>query len=166
MSDERTPRPARVRVRGRDQDFSGSNGKLSVDELIALRNAGVTPEYINDMRTNSGFSELSLKDIYEMRMQGVTPKYLRDLRNSGIAIKTPHEATELRIQGVSPEYIAQIASAGYKNGIPKRIFMALFLFLSRDGEQFPGSSFSAVRRAGKSSPRNTHSREEETSCRR
>ena len=115
MSDERTPRPARVRVRGRDQDFSGSNGKLSVDELIALRNAGVTPEYINDMRTNSGFSELSLKDIYEMRMQGVTPKYLKDLRNSGIAIKTPHEATELRIQGVSPEYIAQIASAGYKN---------------------------------------------------
>jgi beta-lactamase regulating signal transducer with metallopeptidase domain len=103
----------RLRNRG-DRDLM-NNGKLTVDGLIALRTAGVTPEYINDMRTKSGFSELSLQDILEMRMQGVTPAYIKDLRDAGVTVKTPREAVEMRMQGVTPDYVRRMASSGYPN---------------------------------------------------
>ena len=102
-------------LRHRDGRVFGENGKLTVDELIALRSCGVTADYINDMRANSGFSDLSLHDLYEMRAQGVTPKYLRDLRNSGIPVKTAHEAVELRAMGVTGDYAAEMARSGFKN---------------------------------------------------
>ena len=113
VAEAMSERPVRVRLT-RDHEFS-TTGKLTVDELIALRTAGVTPEYINDMRANSGFAELSLRDIFEMRQQGVTPKYIKDLRAAGISMKTAREAVEMRIQGVSADYVAQMSAAGYKN---------------------------------------------------
>jgi beta-lactamase regulating signal transducer with metallopeptidase domain len=107
------PRAMRLRSRS-DHDFM-TDGKLTVDELIALRTAGVTPDYINEMRANAGFSELSLRDIFEMRQQGVTAKYIKDLRAAGLPLKTPREAVEMHIQGVSAEYVRQMANAGFKN---------------------------------------------------
>jgi len=105
--------PRRMRLRG-THEF-GTNGKLTVDELIALRSSGITTDYINDMRANSGFPELSLQELYEMRQQGVTANYLKQLRDAGLSLKSPREAVELRVMGVSGDYIAQMASAGYRN---------------------------------------------------
>jgi len=105
---------ASMRIRGDEKEF-GASGKLSVDELIELRSAGVTPEYINDMRSNSGFAELTLRDIFELRAQGVTPEYLKQIRNAGVPLKTPREAVELRAMGVTPEYVASMAKTGYGN---------------------------------------------------
>jgi beta-lactamase regulating signal transducer with metallopeptidase domain len=113
VAEAAVPRAMHLRNRG-DRDLM-SNGKLTVDGLIALRTAGVTPEYINDMRNNSGFSELSLQDILEMRMQGVTPAYIKELRDAGLTVKTPREAVEMRIQGVSVDYVRRMANAGYPN---------------------------------------------------
>jgi beta-lactamase regulating signal transducer with metallopeptidase domain len=122
VAEAMSERPVRVRSM-RDHEFS-TTGKLTVDELIALRTAGVTPEYINDMRANAGFAELSLRDIFEMRQQGVTPKYIKDLRAAGISVKTPREAVEMRMQGVTADYVAQMSAAGYKN-LTSRDLMSL-----------------------------------------
>ena len=98
----------------------GEGGKLTVDDLIELRAAGVTPAYIDTMR-NAGFGELSLDEIAEMRAVGVTPEYMKSLRDAGIKFNTAHEITELRALGVTGEYLTQMRAAGYGNLTTKQL---------------------------------------------
>ncbi len=90
----------------------GEGGKLSVDDLIELRAAGVTPAYIDSMR-GAGLGELSLDEIAEMKAVGVTPEYIRALRDAGIKFDSARNVTELRAIGVTAEFAAQMRSAGY-----------------------------------------------------
>lgn len=92
----------------------GEGGKLTVDDLIELRAAGVTPAYIDTMRS-AGLGELSLDEITEMRAVGVTPEYIKSLRDAGIKFDTPHNLVELRALGVTGDYVAQMRAAGYTN---------------------------------------------------
>jgi beta-lactamase regulating signal transducer with metallopeptidase domain len=123
--------------------------KLSVDDLIALRQSGVTPRYIEEMR-GMGLGTLSLNDLIGMRIQGVTPDYIKGLRNAGIDVNSvdtvialriqgvtgeyitgmreagydklsAKELIEMRIQGVSPRYVKEMAAAGYKNLTPREL---------------------------------------------
>jgi bla regulator protein blaR1 len=95
-----------------DQESSPTPpGKLSINELIALRVQGITPEYIQQMRS-TGFADLSLRDIITFRTHGVTPEYVQKMRSAGLGNLTPRDIASLRIQGVTPEYAAGIRSAG------------------------------------------------------
>jgi beta-lactamase regulating signal transducer with metallopeptidase domain len=107
------PRAPRYRVR--EHRHIGENGKLTVDDLIALRTAGVTPAYIDEMRRSAGLGDLSLDDIAAMRIQGVTPQYISAMRNAGLKINDAETIIALKIQGVSPEYIDSMRAAGYAN---------------------------------------------------
>jgi beta-lactamase regulating signal transducer with metallopeptidase domain len=106
---EVTPMPDRQRTRRR----IGEGGKLSVDDLIALRTAGVDPKYIEEMR--NVFPDLTLDDLVAMRIQGVSPAYIKEMAAAGYPKLTAKELISMRIQGVSPKYVADLASAGYKN---------------------------------------------------
>jgi beta-lactamase regulating signal transducer with metallopeptidase domain len=97
-----------------DTENFGASGRLTVDELISLRSNGVTPEYIQQMRSAS-LGNLTLGQILEMRVQGVSPSYIRDLRAAGIDVRNAREVIAMRIQGVSVEYVQQMAAAGYRN---------------------------------------------------
>jgi len=92
----------------------GEGGKLTVDDLIELRAAGVTPAYIDQMR-NVGLGELSLDEITEMKAVGVSPEYIHALHDAGIKFDSARNVTELRAIGVTGEYAAQMRSAGYAN---------------------------------------------------
>jgi len=98
----------------------GEGGKLTVDDLIELRAAGVTPAYIDSMR-GAGLGELSLDEITEMRAIGVTPEYIKSLRDAGIKFSNAHEVTELRALGVTGEYLTQMRAAGYGNLTTKQL---------------------------------------------
>ena len=98
----------------------GEGGKLTVDDLIELRAAGVTPAYIDNMRS-AGLGELSLDEITEMRAIGVTPEYIKSLRDAGIKFSNAHEVTELRALGVTGEYLTQMRAAGYGNLTTKQL---------------------------------------------
>ena len=111
-----TPRPDAHRKRR----HIGEGGKLTVDDLIELRAAGVTPAYIDTMR-GAGLGELSLDEIAEMRAVGVTPEYIRALRDAGIKFDSARNVTELRAIGVTGEYAAQMRSAGYANLTTKQL---------------------------------------------
>ncbi len=97
----------------------GEGGKLSIDDLIELRAAGVTPAYIDAMRR--AFGELSLDDIAEMRAVGVSPEYIKGLRDAGVKFESARSITELRAIGVTGEYVAQMRAAGYANLTTKQL---------------------------------------------
>jgi len=97
----------------------GEGGKLTVDDLIELRTAGVTSKYIEEMR--AAYPDVSLDDLVEMRMQGVTPAYIKSLADAGYKNLSPRDLTELRAMGVSPDYIHALAEAGYSGLTVKQL---------------------------------------------
>lgn len=90
----------------------GSGDKLDVDELIALRANGVTPEYIEQMRA-LGLGELTYADVVSMKANGVTPDYVKEMRNAGYEIKKAHTIVAMRANGVTPAYVKAMRDAGF-----------------------------------------------------
>jgi len=91
----------------------GSSGKLTVDELIMLRTAGITPEYIKNMREI--FPDVTLGELVGLAHMGVTSEYVRSMRGAGVEIKTPSDAKRLAAMGVTAKFVKQLADAGYAN---------------------------------------------------
>ncbi|HSP13460.1 MAG TPA: M56 family metallopeptidase [Thermoanaerobaculia bacterium] len=94
-----------------EDESSTPPGKMSIDDLIALRIQGVTPEYIEQMR--SVFPESTVRQVIALKIQDVTPQYVSELRAAGVPIESAREAISLRVQGVNPEFVRQLAAAGY-----------------------------------------------------
>lgn len=114
-----TPEPDKQETHRRHRHI-GEGGKLTIDDLIELRAAGVTPAYIDAMR-GAGLGELSLDDLASMRAIGVTPEYIRSLRDAGFKLDNARTITEMRAMGVTGEYIAQMKAAGYPSLSTKEI---------------------------------------------
>jgi len=111
--------PERPRAHRRHHTI-GEGGKLTIDDLIELRSAGVTPAYIDTMR-GAGLGELSLDDIAGMKAMGVTPEYVRSLRDAGVKFDGARNIMEFKAIGVTGEFIAQMRSAGYANLTTKEL---------------------------------------------
>ena len=86
-------------------------GNLSVDEIIALKNAGVSADFLNGMR-QSGLGKSSPQDLVAMRNHGVSPEYLRQIRSAGLSGLTVPDVIDLRNNGVDPAWVREIESAG------------------------------------------------------
>ncbi len=120
----------------------------SIDQLIALKVQGVTPEYVRDLRA-AGLTldieqiigmkvqgvtpdyvrqlhDLGVKtdtgEIIGMKVQGVTPEYIRDMRATGLDVKG-HEIVAMKVQGVTPEYVRKLHDLGLHPGIGEVIGM-------------------------------------------
>jgi len=86
----------------------------SVDELIALRNQGVTADYIRRMGA-LGRDRPSLHELMALAVQGVTPEYVRSLMEAGMRNVTPAQLAALRTQGVDGAFVRRLAQHGYRN---------------------------------------------------
>jgi beta-lactamase regulating signal transducer with metallopeptidase domain len=86
-------------------------GDIDVDELIALKIQGVTPEYVRGIQEQGLHPEVD--EIIAMKVQGVTPEYIRDLRAAGLTPNTD-ELIGMRVQGITPDYVRGIQAAGLK----------------------------------------------------
>jgi len=91
----------------------GKSGKLTVDELIALRNSGVTPQYVQKMRDL--FPDVTLGQIVGLANVGVTAEYVSNMRAAGVDIKTSSDARRLAAMGVTSDFVKKLAAAGYAN---------------------------------------------------
>jgi beta-lactamase regulating signal transducer with metallopeptidase domain len=99
----------RLRIDVSKMKFS-ADGKLTVDELIALRASGVDAKYISDMKALR-FNE-PLETLVEMRMQGVTPQYVTEMRGLSLKADSPKDLIRLRTHGVGAEYVRQMRELG------------------------------------------------------
>jgi bla regulator protein blaR1 len=103
---ERTPRPDRTRKQRWD-------GDLTVDQLIALRSAGVDGTFIRELR-ELGYGELSFEDLLALRQQGVSPEFIGEMNRIGLGMLTSEDLVALLTAGVTPEYAEEMISAGIK----------------------------------------------------
>jgi len=88
------------------------NGELTVDQLIAMKVAGVDAGYINALRDH-GYGDLSFEELIALRHHGVTADFITELKTLGFAPLTAEDLASLRIHGVTPAYALALAKLGY-----------------------------------------------------
>jgi beta-lactamase regulating signal transducer with metallopeptidase domain len=79
------------------------------DDIVGMKVQGITPEYIRDMRTVA--QNLSVDDLIGMKVQGVTPQYVRELRELGLQVGAD-EIVGMKVQGITPEYVKEMRATG------------------------------------------------------
>jgi beta-lactamase regulating signal transducer with metallopeptidase domain len=95
-----------------DELAAAGYSKLSVEQLIAMRNHGVTGEYVRALAA-AGYKNLSVDDVVTMAVHGVNAEYIRGLAAAGYANLTGDAIVSMRIHGVDPDYVRELASLGY-----------------------------------------------------
>jgi beta-lactamase regulating signal transducer with metallopeptidase domain len=88
------------------------SSELTANQIIEMRSAGVTPEFIEAMR-KQGFDNLTVREITQLSVHGVNADYIRQARSWGGDKLTVRDIVQLKIAGVTPEYIAAMKQAGY-----------------------------------------------------
>jgi beta-lactamase regulating signal transducer with metallopeptidase domain len=79
------------------------------DDIVGMKVQGITPEYIRDMRTVA--QNLSVDDLIGMKVQGVTLQYVRELRELGLQVGAD-EIVGMKVQGITPEYVKEMRATG------------------------------------------------------
>ncbi|MDX1983339.1 MAG: M56 family metallopeptidase [Bryobacteraceae bacterium] len=85
---------------------------LEVDEIIELKNNGVSASYIGELAT-AGFGKLSPKELIELHNSGVKPKFLQGMVEAGLGKATLRELVQMSSHGVRPPEVAEIHGLGY-----------------------------------------------------
>jgi beta-lactamase regulating signal transducer with metallopeptidase domain len=78
---------------------------LDIDQIIALKIQGVTPEYVRSL-VAAGVKP-DADEIVAMKIQGITSDYLKGLTDAGVKVAVD-EALAMKIQGISPDYIREL----------------------------------------------------------
>jgi len=106
---QKTPRPAGGFLAAL---VAAGYGDLSVDEIIELKNAGVSPEFLRGM-SQSGWGKLAPRDLINLRNHGVTPDYVADLFDTGVTDLSIARVIDLHSQGVRSEFVVTIHTLGF-----------------------------------------------------
>jgi hypothetical protein len=88
-----------------------ANLRASNEELLEMRNHGLTREYIAEMGA-AGYNDLRARDYIELKIHGVQPQFVRELKAGGYKLQS-HEIVELRIHGVDTQFMNDLKEAGY-----------------------------------------------------
>jgi beta-lactamase regulating signal transducer with metallopeptidase domain len=97
-------------------------GDVTVDQLIAMKIQGVTPDYVRGLH-EQGFHPTA-DELIGMRIQGVTPEYIREVRELGLN-PTADQIMGMRIQGVDAGYVRGLKDAGLQAGVDQLIAMRI-----------------------------------------
>jgi beta-lactamase regulating signal transducer with metallopeptidase domain len=95
---------------------------LDASQLVGMKIQGVTPEYIHEMRA-AGFNA-NVNQIVGMKIQGVTPEYVRELQKLGLR-PDANQLVGMKIQGVTPEYIREMRAAGFNANVNQIVGMKI-----------------------------------------
>jgi beta-lactamase regulating signal transducer with metallopeptidase domain len=95
---------------------------LTVDQLVALKIQGVTPEYVHEIKA-AGLNP-DINQLIAMKIQGVSPAYLHDWKAAGIDADI-NNAIAMKIQGVTPAYVKEVQATGLNPSINQLIGMKI-----------------------------------------
>ena len=85
-------------------------GDLPVDDIIALRNSGVSAEFLRSV-AEAGWGKLSVKELMDLAHGGVSPQYLRSLSDAGFKKLSIQEAIEVAHSGVRTDLMRVLKDA-------------------------------------------------------
>ncbi|HEX8703640.1 MAG TPA: M56 family metallopeptidase [Myxococcaceae bacterium] len=94
------------------ETVKGMGYEPTVDNLLEFGHAGITPEYVKDMNTRFG-QKLSPEALAEMKHLGVTPAFIEAMKAQGFTKLSPHELSAARAVGVDEAYLRGLKDAGY-----------------------------------------------------
>lgn len=97
-----------------EKDKPLDRSSLTIEDLIRLKHAGVTPEYIQELE-RAGYRNLTLREVISLAHAGVSASDIAEFQKMGLGDLSPREITRLSHAGVDPEYIQQMRKAGFAN---------------------------------------------------
>jgi beta-lactamase regulating signal transducer with metallopeptidase domain len=106
-----------------DQMAAVGYKNLTVEQLITLKEHGVTPDYVKALR-DAGYDRLAVRELIAMKDHGLAPEYLREMAGAGYSGLPAREIIGMRNAGVSPDYVSALKAAGY-SALPVRTIIAL-----------------------------------------
>jgi beta-lactamase regulating signal transducer with metallopeptidase domain len=92
----------------------------TAEEVVGMRVQGITPEYIRDMRTVT--QNLSIDELIGMKVQGVSLQYVRKMRELGLQ-PGADEIVGMKVQGVTPEYVKELRATGINPDVDEIVGM-------------------------------------------
>ncbi|HEX3422006.1 MAG TPA: M56 family metallopeptidase [Sphingomicrobium sp.] len=87
--------------------------RTAIEQAIALKVVGVTPEYAASMKSVLPQLRLSSDDLLELKAVGVTPEFVQELAREGYRGVKADDVVGAYAAGVRPDYIRGMAAAGY-----------------------------------------------------
>ena len=90
------------------------------DELVGMRVQGITPDYIREMRRFD--SNLNIDALMGMKVQGVTPETIREFHELGLQ-PSADDVIGMKVQGVTPNYVKEMRATGLKPNTDELIGM-------------------------------------------
>jgi beta-lactamase regulating signal transducer with metallopeptidase domain len=97
-------------------------GDLTVDQLIAMKIQGVTPEYARGLHEQG--LHPNADELVSMRIHGLMPEYIRDIRSLGLD-PSADQIIAMKIQGVDAAYIRGLKDAGIQPNADQLIAMRI-----------------------------------------
>ncbi len=85
---------------------------LTREQLIELRNAGVTATFTSRMR-ELGYSDLSVEDLKRLRQAGVTETFAGMMQELGYKNLTKDDLILLKQRGLTADFTAKVQNKGY-----------------------------------------------------
>jgi len=93
------------------RDAAGHRAKDSVAQNAPAEQRG---SYIEGLQS-AGLKDLTVDEIIALKIHGVTPEYIRGLAAAGLTNLHVHDYLAAKIQGITPEFIQSIRSHGFKD---------------------------------------------------
>lgn len=87
--------------------------RKAIERAIEMKAIGLTPEYVEAMRSALPQLRLTSDDLVQLKGVGVTPEFIQELAREGYRNVSADEISGAYAVGVRPDYIRAMAAAGY-----------------------------------------------------